>query len=65
MNWKPGTDMYIGLAMGFIFVLFAAWIMGMPAGSLAIIALIFVVAGVGFVLVLKRVQDRGDRRRRR
>lgn len=61
MDWKPGTDMYIGLSLGFVMILGAAWLLGVPGRDLALIGLVFALTGITFVLALKRLQR--DRRR--
>jgi hypothetical protein len=58
MDWKPGRDMYVGLGCGFVLILAAAFFVGVPLGDLALWAAIFVAAGVTFVQILKRSQNK-------
>ena len=58
MDWKPGPDMYIGLSMGFLLILFAAFIIGFPLRDLAILTVLFIVVGTVFVQILKHRQNR-------
>lgn len=54
MDWKPGTDLYIGLALGFGLVLIGGLVVGMPLRDLVIWAVIFAAVEFIFIQVLKR-----------
>lgn len=58
MDWKPGTDMYIGLALGFALILIGGFVVGMPLRDLVIWAVVFAAAGFLFVQVMKRRKGR-------
>ncbi len=58
MDWKPGKDMYIGLALGFALILIGGFAVGIPAGDLAVWAVVFAAVGFIFVQILKRRKGR-------
>jgi len=58
MDWKPGTDMYIGLAMGFGLILLGGFVVGLPLRDLALWALVFAAVGFIFVQIMKRRKGR-------
>lgn len=58
MNFRPGSDIYIGLGCGGVLVLVVAWIMGVPLRDIAIWAVVFLVLGFLFAQIMKRRRNR-------
>ncbi len=57
-NLQPGSDMYIGIGCGFVFVLAVALIIGVPWRDAGIWAVVFLILGIAFVQIVKRRQNR-------
>ncbi len=58
MNLRPGNDMYIGFGCGFLLVLVAAAVIGVPLRDLAVWAVVFIVLGFLLIQIMKRWQKR-------
>ena len=48
------SDRVIGVGVGFVLIMIAAWVVGVPARDLAMWALVFSAAGAGYLAFLRR-----------